>query len=205
MKYFLYVTAKSTVLAAFLFCFYPSTLFAQTIPPKQIQISGALSPAPDDLKEEARVLGFSDSLDLIELRAGTNGFTCLADNPIDDRFHASCYHDSLEPFMARGRELRAEGIGRDENRNIRLEEIKRGELKMPSEPAALYQLFGQADALNQETGAVENVNPLYVMYIPYATTESTGLSSTPLMPGGPWLMDAGQPWAHIMYSPNQAN
>ena len=192
------------MLASF-FCFWTISLFAQDIPSKEVQISGALSPAPSDLKEEARVLGFNESGEMIELREGSNGFTCLADNPMDNRFHASCYHDSLEPFMKRGRELRAEGKGRDENRNIRLEEIKRGELKMPSEPAALYQLFGQASALNQETGAVENVNPLYVMYIPYATTESTGLSSEPLMPGGPWLMDAGQPWAHIMYSPNQAN
>lgn len=205
MKYLLDFPGKLTLFTAFLLFFYSSSLFAQSIPSKQIQISGALSPAPDDLGDDARVLGFNESGELIELRAGSNGFTCLADNPMDNRFHASCYHDSLEPFMARGRELRAEGIGRDENRSIRLEEIKRGDLKMPSEPAALYQLFGEAEALNQETGSVENVTPLYVMYIPYATTETTGLSSTPLMPGGPWLMDAGQPWAHIMYSPNQAN
>ena len=193
---FLTVTLLST---------FPSSLFAQEIPSNDVQIAGALSPAPSDLKDGARVLGFNESGEMIELRAGTNGFICLADNPTDNRFHASCYHETLEPFMSRGRELRAEGKGRDENRSIRHEEIKQGQLKMPSEPAALYQLFGKADALDMETGAVENVNPLYVMYIPYATTESTGLSSEPLMPGGPWLMDAGLPWAHIMYSPNQAN
>lgn len=182
-----------------------SPLVAQEIPAKDVQIAGALSPAPSDLKDGAAVLGFDSSGKMIELRPGSNGFICLADNPMDGRFHASCYHESLEPFMARGRALRAEGKGRDENRSIRHEEIKRGQLSMPSEPAALYQLFGQKEALNMETGDVQNVNPLYVMYIPYATTETTGLSAEPLMPGGPWLMDAGMPWAHIMYSPGQAN
>lgn len=190
---------------SFILSLTSQSLHAQSIPSAEVQIAGALSPAPSDLKEGAKVLGFDKNLNMVELRPGSNGFICLADNPLDNRFHASCYHESLEPFMARGRALRAEGKGRDENRSIRFEEIKRGELSMPSEPAALYQLFGQKEALNMETGEVENVNPLYVMYIPYATTESTGLSAEPLMPGGPWLMDAGLPWAHIMYSPGQAN
>jgi len=40
--------------------------------------------------------------------------------------------------------------------------------------------------------------PLYVIYIPYATVESTGLATSPVSEGAPWLMDAGKPWAHIM-------
>ena len=178
---------------------------AQNVPSVDIQIAGALSPAPGNLKAEASVLGFNNSGEMIQLREGTNGFICLADNPMDERFHASCYHESLEPFMARGRELRKEGKNRDENRAVRMAEIERGTLTMPEQPAALYQLFGPKDIFNLETGTVEGASPLYVMYIPYATTESTGLSSEPLMPGGPWLMDAGKPWAHIMYSPGQAN
>ena len=180
-------------------------LQAQNVPSTNAQIMGALSPAPGNLKEDATVMGFNESGEMVTLREGSNGFICLADTPDDERFHAACYHESLEPFMARGRELRNEGKGRDENRAIRLEEIKRGQLSMPEQPAALYQLFGPLDVFDSETGTVEGANPLYVMYIPYATTESTGLSSEPLMPGGPWLMDAGLPWAHIMYSPGQAN
>ena len=59
----------------------------------------------------------------------------------------------------------------------------------------------EAVVINLETGEVTDVRPLYVMYMPYATTESTGLSSQAPMEGAPWLMDAGLPWAHIMYSP----
>ena len=199
---------KSILTALFslaLFTLVVTGIQAQELPSTEIQIAGALSPAPGNLKDEATVLGFNAEGDMVTLREGENGFICLADNPNDERFHASCYHDTLEPFMARGRELRKEGKGRDENRAIRLEEIKRGQLAMPDQPAALYQLFGPTSVFNLETGTVEGANPLYVMYIPYATTESTGLSSEPLMPGGPWLMDAGLPWAHIMYSPGQAN
>ncbi len=183
----------------------PVSAGAQTVPSKEVQILGAISPAPDDLKDDARILGYEETGEMIELRAGSNDFTCLADNPTDDRFHAACYHNSLEPFMTRGRELRAEGKGRDEIREIRLAEIKRGDLNMPDQPAALYQLFGESGAFDAATGALEGANPLYVMYMPYATTESTGLSSQAPMPGAPWLMDAGLPWAHIMYSPPQPN
>ena len=177
-----------------------TTLYAQA-PLADIQIAGAVSPLPDDLKDGARVLGYTDDGDLVELRAGTNDITCLADDPADDRFHAACYQNTLEPFMARGRALRKEGKGREEIRTIRLQEIEAGTLQMPEAPAALYQLFGDASSFDTSTGTVENARPLYVMYLPYATTESTGLSSQPPMPGAPWLMDAGLPWAHIMYSP----
>ena len=34
---------------------------------------------------------------------------CLANSPGVDRWHVACYHRSLEPFMARGHELRAAG------------------------------------------------------------------------------------------------
>ena len=107
--------------------------------------------------------------------------------------------------MSRGRELKKEGLGRNESRETRLKEIEAGTLKMPEHPAALYQLFGGPASLNSETGEVTEVKSLYVMYMPYATTETTGLSSQAPMEGAPWLMDAGLPWAHIMYSPGTGN
>lgn len=189
------------------FCFallFTTSAIAQEVP-AEVQIKGAISPAPPDMKEGARVLGYDASGDLTELRAGSNDLICLADNPSDDRFHASCYVNTLEPFMARGRELRKQGMGRGEIRSARLKEIEEGKLMMPEEPAALYQLFGSGSSLNVETGEVTDVRPLYVMYMPYATTESTGLSSQAPMEGAPWLMDAGTPWAHIMYSPASGN
>ncbi|MEZ4698877.1 MAG: hypothetical protein R2834_00995 [Rhodothermales bacterium] len=182
----------------------PAVALAQSVPPPAIQIAGAVSPLPDDLKDGAAVLGYgATGEDLITLREGTNEMICLADKPGDDRFQAACYARSLEPFMARGRELAKEGKDRGASRDIRRQEVEAGTLRMPDGPAALYQLFGQADSFNTTTGEVTNVRPLYVMYMPFATTESTGLSAEQPMPGAPWLMDAGMPWAHIMYSPPQ--
>ncbi|MFK7845150.1 MAG: hypothetical protein AB8G77_07610 [Rhodothermales bacterium] len=182
-----------------------SPLMAQSVPSNEIQIAGATSPAPADLKDDARILGYNADGDLVEIRSGTNDFTCVADNPFDERFHAACYKNTMDPFMSRGRELKKEGVGRDESREMRMKEIEAGKIKMPEDPAALYQLFGSASSLNVETGEVSDVRPLYVLYMPYATTETTGVSAQAPMEGAPWLMDAGLPWAHIMYSPASGN
>src|SRR5690606_19517789 len=125
---------------------------------------------------------------------------CLADEPGDERFHVACYHASLEPFMARGRALRAEGRSHEEVITTREEEARAGKLTMPEGPAALYSLTGTMDALDPATGTVMNAARLYVVYLPYATEAETGLSGIPA-PGKPWLMDPGKPWAHIMLMP----
>ncbi|MFT5773641.1 MAG: hypothetical protein ACI9ZX_003050 [Algoriphagus sp.] len=39
------------------------------------------------------------------------------------------------------------------------------------------------------------------MYIPWATSESTGLPLKAYGPGMPWIMDPGTHRAHIMISP----
>jgi hypothetical protein len=35
---------------------------------------------------------------------------CPADHPGDDRFRVACYHELLEAWLSRGRELRAPGL-----------------------------------------------------------------------------------------------
>jgi hypothetical protein len=157
------------------------------------------------MRDGATVLGYDAAGTLVSFRDGTNDLICIADKPGDDRFHAACYAHSLADFMQRGRELAAEGKDRATSQTIRMQEIEAGSLHMPKGPAALYQLFGQADSFDLTTGLVTNVQPLYVLYIPYATPESTGLATEAPLPGAPWLMDAGLPWAHIMYSPPQLN
>ncbi len=56
------------------------------------------------------VWGYDASKKLVKLREGTNDMICLASNPDGEQFHVACYHKLLEPFMARGRELRAQGV-----------------------------------------------------------------------------------------------
>ncbi|MFO7847664.1 MAG: hypothetical protein R6V27_13950 [Balneolaceae bacterium] len=168
------------------------------VPAKEQQIAAAVHAAPEPMRDGAAVHGYDDSGNLITLREGQNELICLADDPSDDRFHAACYHKDLEPFMARGRELSAEGHSTEEVREIREQEVEAGDLPMPEKPMSLYSLTGDADAWDYETGTLRSARPLYVVYVPYATVETTGLSASPASEGAPWLMDPGKPWAHIM-------
>ncbi len=99
--------------------------------------------------------------------------------------------------MARGRELRRKGKSRKEVRKIRGKEVKSGKLDMPDK-GTLYVLSGTYDKKNKE---LKDTYLRYVVYIPFATAESTGLPTSPPGPGGPWIMDPGTHKAHIMISP----
>lgn len=162
------------------------------------QIKAAVSAAPEEMQEGAKVMGYNDNGDLVTLRKGTNHLICLADDPEQQNFHVACYHKDLEPFMRRGRELKAKGLSRKKVDSLRREEIKGGEIEMPQKPMALYSLTGSDNAFDYSTGRVVNASPLYVIYIPYATQETTGLAKKPVSKGAPWIMEPGTPWAHIM-------
>ena len=173
---------------------------AQTpVPTAADQIAATIQAAPEEMREGAAVLGYGADGKLTELRKGTNELVCLADDPKDTRFSAACYHKDLEPFMARGRELAAQGIaGGARNENYRWKEIKEGKLKMPKEPRMLYVLSGKG--YDAAIGKVIEASVRWVIYVPFATAASTGLS-TKSKRGEPWLMDAGTPGAHIMITP----
>lgn len=161
------------------------------------QIKAAVSPAPDSMKEEATVLGYKDD-ELTTLREGSNQLICIADDPEQKNFHVSCYHKDLDPFMKRGRELREKGFSRKKVDSVRRKEIEEGKIELPQKPMALYSLTGSGKAFDYSTGQIINASPLYVVYVPYATEESTGLSKNPASKGAPWIMEPGTPWAHIM-------
>lgn len=165
------------------------------------QIACALMAAPAEMKEGAKVYGYGDEGEFMTLRQGTNDFVCIADNPTKPGFQVVGYHMSLEPMMARGRELEAEGKSRKEKEAIRAEEAKSGKLKLPEAPAALHIYHGNEAYFDEETKTVENAKYRYVVYIPYATQETTGLSLAPNESSHPWLMFPGQYNAHIMITP----
>lgn len=163
-----------------------------------VQIAAATSAAPEEAREGARVLGYDESGAVTELRAGSNEFVCLADAPGDDRYSVACYHEDLEPYMARGRELAAEGVTGAERNDIRWKEIEEGTLAISKEPRMLYVMTG--DGYDEAEGAVSNSYLRWVVYVPFATTESTGLSAK-AGSSKPWLMFPGTAGAHIMISP----
>lgn len=172
------------------------------IPSADEQIAQAVLPLPNDLRASASVLGYTPDGKLVTLRAGTGGMTCLANNPQGPRFHVACYHKSMEPFMARGRELRTQGVQGDQVDSVRFREAREGKIKLPTQPSVLYSLTGAKDAYDPATRTAK-ATPLFVVYIPYATSETTGLSAIPQR-GAPWVMNAGTPKAHIMFVPSMS-
>ena len=100
--------------------------------------------------------------------------------------------------MARGRALRAQGVTGERVDSARFAEVKAGRLAMPTQPAALYSLTG--GSYDAAANAAPGARPLYVIYIPGATAESTGIPTQPAQ-GTPWLMFPGTPKAHIMFVP----
>lgn len=176
---------------------------AQRVPATDVQIKLALMAAPDESRNDAQVYGYDKAGDFKILRAGKNNLICLADDPNQKGFNVSCYHKDLEPFMARGRDLKTEGKNFEQVFAIREKEARSGKLKMPVNPSTLYVLSTEDDKYNPVSGEVKDTYLRYVVYIPYATAESTGLPLKPTLPGMPWIMDPGTHRAHIMISPPQ--
>ena len=160
-------------------------------------IAEALSALPEPLRDGAAVMAYRGG-ELVMVLRGSNAMICLGDDPSREGWHVACYQKDLEPFMARGRELRAQGVTeRPEIDKARLAEIESGKLEFPDGPATLYSLFAEEDAFNATTGEADGAQGLYVIYVPYATEQSLGVSVVSSRER-PWLMSPGKPWAHIM-------
>jgi hypothetical protein len=173
--------------------------YALDVAPPQDQIASALLAAPKERRAAATVLGYTEKGELTTLRKGTNDLICLGTDPKEKQFSVACYHKDLEPFMARGRELADQGVKGKARHEQRWKEVQEGKVAMPREARMLYVLTGKGyDAVK---GEVIDSYLRWVVYVPYATPESTGLSTAPGTPGAPWLMYPGTPGAHIMINP----
>lgn len=172
--------------------------WAAEIPPPDVQIAGAVLAAPAELRAGAAVLGFDPQGKRVQIREGSNEMVCLASDPAKKTFEVDCYHKDLEPFMARGRALLGEKITGAERNKLRAQEVIDGKLPLPREPRTLYVLTGTG--FDAAAGKVENSYLRWVIYVPFATPQSIGLS-TKASDSAPWLMLPGTAGAHIMISP----
>ncbi len=164
-------------------------------------IATALMAAPEESREDGKVIGYNMAGEFVTLKEGTNQFICLADDPKKEGFSAACYHKELEPFMARGRALKMEGKNHNEIFDIREEEAKSGALTMCKSGSTLHIYFGSDARYDPATAEVADAQYRYVVYMPWATAASTGLPESPLAPNHPWIMNPGTHRAHIMISP----
>jgi hypothetical protein len=171
---------------------------AAELPSPQVQIAGAVLAAPAELREGAAVLGYDAKGAMVKIREGKGEMVCLATDPAKTAFNVACYHKDLEPFMARGRELLQQKVTGAKRNEIRNKEVEEAKVPMPKEPRTLYVLTGTS--YDSATGKVQDSYLRWVIYVPFATPQSTGLS-TKGSDGAPWLMSAGTAGAHIMINP----
>jgi hypothetical protein len=163
-------------------------------------IATALMAAPEESRATCKVIGYNMAGEFVTLKEGSNQFIVLADNPKQAGFNAACYHKDLEPFMARGRALKAAGKTSEEIFAIREAEMKSEKLKITS-GATLHIYYGANALYNPETSKVGGAQLRYVVYMPWATSASTGLPNAPVASNHPWIMNPGTHRAHIMISP----
>lgn len=178
--------------------FAAAALSAQApLPSADQQIAAAVLPLPQDLRANATVMGYREAGKLVVLRAGTNGMHCLALYVTRPDFHVACYHKDLEPFMARGRELRAEGVTGSQVDSVRFREVREKKLPMPA-MGTLYSITTKRENYDAAANKVNGAPGLLaVIYVPNATPASTGITAQPRA-DGPWLMFPGTLKAHIM-------
>ena len=176
------------------------TISFKAIDTDEALVETALMAAPEASRAECKVIGFNMAGEFVTFKEGTNEFICLVDNANQNGFNAACYHKSLEPFMARGRELSSEGKTGQEIFDIREAEVKSGKLKI-EHGSTLHIYYGPETLYDPETSKVKGAQYRYVVYLPFATSESTGLPEKPYGPDHPWIMNPGTHRAHIMITP----
>jgi len=187
---------KTVIIALVATCLSTNTVAAQGN--ADDQIARAVLAAPESLRDGVTVLGYGGEArmddPLTTLRAGSNDVICLADDPAAERFHVACYHESLDPFMRIGRQLRSEGADRAAIMDARFAALEAGTIQAPA--AALWSMTATAD-IDPAADLPDGVRRLSVVYVPYAEASTLGL---PTRPDGdsPWLMLPSTPWAHVM-------
>lgn len=184
--------------ALLLLPFLAAALHAQgSLPTVDQQVAAAVLPLPADLRANATVMGYREAGKLVVLRAGTNGMHCLALYVTRPDFHVACYHQDLEPFMARGRELRAQGVTGAQVDSVRFREVREKKLAMPA-MGTLYSITTKKENYDAATNKLSGTPGLLaVIYVPNATPQSSGITAQPRS-DGPWLMFPGTLKAHIM-------
>ncbi len=155
-------------------------------------IAEAVLPLPDTLRAAATVVQYGEGVRAL-LRRGTNGLTCVADQPGDLRLSLLCYPSSIDPYMHRRRELREEGVRGAEFRAILGAEVRRGGLYLPSG----VMIRNVSGAINQDSGVPDSVRVWSEMFVPFANAGELGI---PEFDAGldPWMMSAGTVGAHVM-------
>jgi hypothetical protein len=144
-------------------------------------IRSALAAAPHDIAEHAAVIAPDASGKMAEIHAGTNGWTCIADEPDTPGVDPMCL---------------------DKQSMMWVQSLMSHAAKPANTaPGIVYMLQGGSDISATDPFATKTDHyvdspPHYMIMWPY-DAKATGFSTTPKKTGT-WIMWAGTPYAHLM-------
>lgn len=154
-------------------------------PGSEDKVQQALSAAPESVAKNATVMDFPEKMggDLIELKKGTNDWTCLPDYPASPGIDPMCLDKQgmlwLNTYITQG------------TPNL-------------TQVGMAYMLRGGSDASNTDPFAEKPTEgedwitaPAHTMIFPVGKLDQTVYSTDPKN-GGPWIMWAGTPYEHLM-------
>jgi len=128
-------------------------------------VQQAVLALPAHLREGAAVVRFENGKRQV-LREGDNGLICQPDDPDTPGIAIWCYPKSHDAYARRWYQLAAEGREPAAVNEIVADEIASGKLEWP-QVAVNYNLRG---------GSLDNALSLTVVYVPFATGESIGIT-----------------------------
>lgn len=148
------------------------------------KIANALTAGPPSITDEAAVMDWpGEDGAMTEIRPGTNGWACMPDHPSTPGDDPMCLDPAFQTWSAAWQEKTTPEIGT---------------------VGLAYMMAGGLDASNTDPYATEpapgddwiEVGPHVMIVVP----DPAVLASIPTDPanGGPWVMWAGTPYAHIM-------
>lgn len=154
---------------------------APAVRTKEMIIRSALSAAPRHLRDGARVINPGLDGKMVELREGTNGWTCMADTPDSPGRDPMCLDEQgmkwAESWMSKA------------------------ERPANTAPGIAYMLQGGSDISATDPWATATkkyvASPPHWMLLWPVDATASGLPTTPKKTGT-WIMWAGTPYAHLM-------
>ncbi len=163
------------------------------------EITLARSAGPDEVSAGATIWVLRNGEYTIAVE-GTNANHCFVARSLPQSLEPVCYDEEGAATVLRWEfkyfELRTSGKSKQELEAALAEAIGSGELRTPSRPAMSYMLSSAQRLYDPESGrSAGNWKPHLMLYVPYLTDESIGLSA-----GMATLQVArpGTPMAHLI-------
>ncbi len=145
------------------------------------EIALARSAGPDEISADATIWVLRNGEYSIAV-PGANANHCFVARSLPQSLEPVCYDEegaaTVLPWEFRYFELRTSGKSKDELEAALAEALGSGELRAPSRPAMSYMLSSAQRLYDPESGrSAGNWEPHLMLYIPYLTGQSIGLSA----------------------------